>query len=152
MFELREARSKGMVERYNIDVGWEFAFTAYNFYGESGGSAANIAATEVCLHAIRREMRLGVRQPSLVWGPVTADVTVASTRVASICTADVSKRPEQGLDINGHQLYTCTCSYTALQEVGHAKGISSFAAAHPDILRLENASSDVKKGPGVDAR
>ena len=62
--ELKEARSRGMVERYNIDVGWEFAFTAYNFYGESGGAATNIATIEAGLQAVKTDISIGVRQPS----------------------------------------------------------------------------------------
>lgn len=70
--ELAEARGKGMVERYNVDVGWEAAFTVYNIYGESGGFAANVATTEACLHAIRRDMEMGARQPSIVFGDFNA--------------------------------------------------------------------------------
>ena len=70
--DLLEAREKGMVERYNVDVGWEVAFTVYNFYGESGGSTANVATTEACLLAIRRDMRMGAKQPSMVLGDFNA--------------------------------------------------------------------------------
>ena len=61
-----------MVEKYNVDVGWEAAFTVYNFYGESGGSAAHIATTEAALLAIQRDRCAGVRQPTCVLGDFNA--------------------------------------------------------------------------------
>ena len=70
--ELQEARAKGMVGKYIVDVGWEQAFAVLNVYGEAGGANANKAATEALLLAGRREMRNGPYQPNIVMGDFNA--------------------------------------------------------------------------------
>ena len=66
--ELIEARGRGMVERYIIDVGWEHAYSLYNVYGKSGGRTSDIATTEAMLLACRRDMRLGCFYSTLMCG------------------------------------------------------------------------------------
>ena len=50
--DLREARERGMVGRYILDVGWHKQFAIYNVYGESGCTAT----TEALLAACRKDM------------------------------------------------------------------------------------------------